>query len=162
SADGVLQYETFDLVILDIGLPRMSGFDILHRLRDRGSKTPVLALTARSDTEDPGHARDTGAGGYLARPWYLREMEAACRGLLRVPVATASVGRGFVALVANSAWLYVSRAGQGIVLPKRDYGLLEILLAGINRAVSKADIASELLAFDVDAAPNAIEVYSAR
>ena len=71
SADGVLQYETFDLVILDIGLPRMSGFDILHRLRDRGSKTPVLALTARIDIEDRVHALDTGADDYLAKPFDL-------------------------------------------------------------------------------------------
>ena len=72
SADGVLQYEVFDLVILDIGLPRMSGFEILHRLRDRGSKTPVLALTARIDIEDRVHALDTGADDYLTKPFDFR------------------------------------------------------------------------------------------
>ena len=84
SADGVLQYESFDLVILDIGLPRMSGFDILHRLRDRGSKIPVLALTARIDIEDRVHALDTGADDYLAKPFDFRELEALPR-----PVAPA-------------------------------------------------------------------------
>ena len=85
SADGVLQYESFDLVILDIGLPRMSGFDILHRLRDRGSKIPVLALTARIDIEDRVHALDTGADDYLAKPFDFRELEARCRACCAGP-----------------------------------------------------------------------------
>lgn len=162
SADGVLQYETFDLVILDIGLPRMSGFDILHRLRDRGSKTPVLALTARIDIEDRVHALDTGADDYLAKPFDFRELEARCRALLRRPIAQATGVQRFGDLVIDSAARHVSLAGQRIDLPKREYSLLEILLAGMNRAVSKTEIANKLFAFDDEAAPNAIEVYIAR
>lgn len=162
SADGVLQYETFDLVILDIGLPRMSGFEILHRLRDRGSKTPVLALTARIDIEDRVHALDTGADDYLAKPFDFRELEARCRALLRRPSVQAAGVLRFGELVIDSAARQVSLAGQRIDLPKREYSLLEILLAGMNRAVSKAEIANKLFAFDDDAAPNAIEVYIAR
>lgn len=162
SADGVLQYETFDLVILDIGLPRMSGFDVLHRLRDRGSKTPVLALTARIDIEDRVHALDTGADDYLAKPFDFRELEARCRALLRRPSAQAAGVLRFGELVIDSAARHVSLAGQRIELPKREYSLLEILLAGMNRAVSKSEIANKLFAFDDDAAPNAIEVYIAR
>lgn len=162
NADGVLQYETFDLVILDIGLPRMSGFEILHRLRDRGSKTPVLALTARIDIEDRVHALDTGADDYLAKPFDFRELEARCRALLRRPSVQAAGVLRFGELVIDSAARHVSLAGQRIELPKREYSLLEILLAGMNRAVSKAEIANKLFAFDDDAAPNAIEVYIAR
>lgn len=162
SADGVLQYETFDLVILDIGLPRMSGFEILHRLRDRGSKTPVLALTARIDIEDRVHALDTGADDYLAKPFDFRELEARCRALLRRPSVQAAGVLRFGDLVIDSAARQVSLAGQRIDLPKREYSLLEILLGGMNRAVSKAEIANKLFAFDDDAAPNAIEVYIAR
>ena len=161
SADGVLQYESFDLVILDIGLPRMSGFDILHRLRDRGSKIPVLALTARIDIEDRVHALDTGADDYLAKPFDFRELEAR-RALLRRPSAQAAGVQRFGDLVIDSAARLLTLAGQRIELPKREYSLLEILLAGMNRAVSKDEIANKLFAFDDDAAPNAIEVYIAR
>ena len=119
SADGVLQYETFDLVILDIGLPRMSGFEILHRLRDRGSKTPVLALTARIDIEDRVHALDTGADDYLAKPFDFRELEARCRALLRRPSVQAAGVLRFGELVIDSAARQVSLAGQRIDLPKR-------------------------------------------
>ena len=162
NADGVLQYETFDLVILDIGLPRMSGFDILHRLRDRGSKTPVLALTARIDIEDRVHALDTGADDYLAKPFDFRELEARCRALLRRPSPQATGTLRFGDLVIDSAARQVTLAGRRIDLPKREFSLLEILLAGMNRAVSKSEIANKLFAFDDDAAPNAIEVYIAR
>ena len=137
SADGVLQYESFDLVILDIGLPRMSGFDILHRLRDRGSKIPVLALTARIDIEDRVHALDTGADDYLAKPFDFRELEARCRALLRRPSAQAAGVQRFGDLVIDSAARLLTLAGQRIELPKREYSLLEILLAGMNRAVSR-------------------------
>ena len=117
SADGVLQYESFDLVILDIGLPRMSGFDILHRLRDRGSKIPVLALTARIDIEDRVHALDTGADDYLAKPFDFRELEARCRALLRRPSAQAAGVQRFGDLVIDSAARLLTLAGQRIELP---------------------------------------------
>ena len=135
SADGVLQYESFDLVILDIGLPRMSGFDILHRLRDRGSKIPVLALTARIDIEDRVHALDTGADDYLAKPFDFRELEAR-RALLRRP----SAGRRRAAFRRSGhrqrrAPAHAGRPAHRAA--KREYSLLEILLAGMNRAVSR-------------------------
>ena len=161
SADGVLQYESFDLVILDIGLPRMSGFDILHRLRDRGSKIPVLALTARIDIEDRVHALDTGADDYR-QALRLPRTGGALPRLLRRPSAQAAGVQRFGDLVIDSAARLLTLAGQRIELPKREYSLLEILLAGMNRAVSKDEIANKLFAFDDDAAPNAIEVYIAR
>ncbi|SAI21096.1 two-component response regulator [Bordetella ansorpii] len=162
DADGVLQYETFDIVLLDIGLPRMSGIEILHRLRDRGSKTLVLALTARIDIEDRVHALDNGADDYLAKPFDFRELEARCRALLRRPTAQPAGGWRFGELVIDSAARKVTMAGQRIELPRREYSLLEILLAGMNRAVSKAEIANKLFAFDDEAAPNAIELYIGR
>ena len=108
SADGVLQYESFDLVILDIGLPRMSGFDILHRLRDRGSKIPVLALTARIDIEDRVHALDTGADDYLAKPFDFRELERAAAPVAgparRPPACSVSAIWSSTAPRACSRW----------------------------------------------------------
>ena len=145
SADGVLQYESFDLVILDIGLPRMSGFDILHRLRDRGSKIPVLALTARIDIEDRVHALDTGADDYLAKPFDFRELEARCRACCAGP-ARRPPACSVSAIWSSTAPRACSRWPASASSCKREYSLLEILLAGMNRAVSKDEIANKLFA----------------
>ena len=143
SADGVLQYESFDLVIPDIGLPRMSGFDILHRLRD--SKIPVLALTARIDIEDRVHALDTGADDYLAKPFDFRELEARCRAPLRRPSAAGRRRAAFPAIWSSTAPRARSRWPASASSCPREYSLLEILLAGMNRAVSKRRDANKLL-----------------
>jgi len=143
SADGVLQYETFDLVILDIGLPRMSGFDILHRLRDRGSKTPVLALTARIDIEDRVHALDTGADDYLAKPFGVSELLARLRVLLR------RHGRGGAGNAAEIAFgdvrvdfsrRVVERAGQHVHLTAMEYRLLAVLLAHRGKVMTHREL----------------------
>ena len=125
SADGVLQYESFDLVILDIGLPRMSGFDILHRLRDRGSKIPVLALTARIDIEDRVHALDTGADDYLAKPFDFRELEARCRACCagparRPPACSVSAIWSSTAPRACSRWPASASSCQARIQPAGD------------------------------------------
>ncbi|HAP26888.1 MAG TPA: DNA-binding response regulator, partial [Achromobacter sp.] len=127
NADGVLQYETFDLVILDIGLPRMSGFDILHRLRDRGSKTPVLALTARIDIEDRVHALDTGADDYLAKPFALGELEARLRALARRR-SDAPAQKRLGRLCLDSIRQEVQVDGQRIELTARELALVDALM----------------------------------
>jgi len=162
AAHGVLEYETFDLVVLDVGLPRMSGIELLERLRGRGDKTPVLMLTARADIEDRVHALDAGADDYLAKPFDFRELEARCRALLRRPGGQAAGVLQFGDLVIDSAARQVSVAGTRLELPNREYSLLEILLAGLGRVVKKDEIARRLFAFDDEAGPNAIEVYIGR
>ena len=97
----------------------------------------MLALTARIDIEDRVHALDTGADDYLAKPFDFRELEARCRALLRRPSAQAAGVQRFGDLVIDSAARLLTLAGQRIELPKREYSLLEILLAGMNRAVSR-------------------------
>ncbi|GAA5231804.1 response regulator transcription factor [Verticiella sediminum] len=162
AANGVLEYETFDLLVLDVGLPRLSGLELLRRLRARGDKTPVLMLTARADIEDRVHALDAGADDYLAKPFDFRELEARCRALLRRPLGQASGLLQFGALVIDNAARQVSFAGQRIELPNREYSLLEILVAAMGRVVSKDEIARRLFGFDDEAGPNAIEVYVGR
>ena len=161
SADGVLQYESFDLVILDIGLPRMSGFDILHRLRDRGSKIPVLALTARIDIEDRVHALDTGADDYLAKPFDFRELEARCRAV--APAQRAGRRRAAFRRSGHRqrrapahAGRPAHRAAQARIQPAGDP-------AGRHepRRQQGRD-RQQAVRLDDDAAPNAIEVYIAR
>ncbi len=162
AAYGVLEYEVFDLIVLDVGLPRLSGIEILERLRNRGDKTPVLMLTARADIEDRVHALDAGADDYLAKPFDFRELEARCRALLRRPGGQAAGVLQFGNLVIDSAARHVSVDGRRLELPNREYSLLEILVAGLGRVVSKDEIARRLFGFDDEAGPNAIEVYIGR
>jgi len=161
-ASGVLEYEHFDLVVLDVGLPRLSGLDILMRLRERGDKTPVLMLTARADIEDRVNALDVGADDYLGKPFDFRELEARCRALLRRPTGHVSEITRFGGLTIDGAARQVTFGEVRLDLPKREYSLLEILLRGLGRVVSKEEISHKLFAFDDEAGPNAIEVYIAR
>ncbi|MDQ2138829.1 response regulator transcription factor [Alcaligenaceae bacterium A4P071] len=162
TASGVLEYEHFDLIVLDVGLPRLSGLDILMRLRERGDKTPVLMLTARADIEDRVNALDVGADDYLGKPFDFRELEARCRALLRRPTGHASEITRFGGLTIDGAARQVTFGEVRLDLPKREYSLLEILLRGLGRVVSKEEISHKLFAFDDEAGPNAIEVYIAR
>lgn len=162
SAGGVLEYERFDLVVLDVGLPRLSGIDLLRRLRDRGDRTPVLMLTARADIEDRVHALDIGADDYLAKPFDFRELEARCRALMRRPNGQTTESQRFGNLAIDGAARQIIIDGKRQDLPNREYSLLEILVGALGRVVSKDEISRRLFGFDDEAGPNAIEVYIGR
>lgn len=162
SADDVLRHQAYDLVILDIGLPGIDGFQLLRSLRSRGKKTPVLMLTARSNIEDRVGALDVGADDYLSKPFDVRELDARCRALLRrshgVVSGATQVGRLIFDRSARSA-----RVGNTMLhLPNREFRLLEILLSKLGQAVSKEQIAARLFDFDDDVNPNTIELYIGR
>jgi two-component system response regulator TctD len=162
AADDILQYQEYELVVLDIGLPNMDGFEILRALRKRGSKTPVLMLTARSEIEDRVGALDVGADDYLSKPFDFREFDARCRALLRRSQGLASniteVGR----LTFNRTSKMAQVGDVQLKLPNREFRLLEIFLGNIGRVLSKEQIASQLFDFNDEAGPNAIELYVGR
>ena len=162
AADGLLEHHAFDLVVLDIGLPRMDGTEILARMRGRGDKTPVLMLTARADIEDRVAALDGGADDYLGKPFDFREFEARCRALLRRPQGQAEAVLQIGPLAIDSAARRVTMFGQRIDLPNREFSLLEILVGRLGRAVTREEIAAKLFGFDDEAGPNAIDVYVGR
>lgn len=162
QADDVLKYQTYDLILLDIGLPGMSGFEVLRGLRRREDRTPVLMLTARSTIEDRVGALDFGADDYLPKPFDFRELLARCRALLRrgqgIASGTTVVGRLVFDRAARAA-----RIGDiQLSLPNREFRLLEIFVGNIGRALSKDQIASQLFDFDDEAGDNAIELYVGR
>lgn len=161
-AHEVLQYQRYELVILDIGLPRLSGHAILRAMRGRGDRTPVLMLTARSDIEDRVGALDVGADDYLSKPFDSREFDARCRALLRrsqgIASGTSRIGR----LLFDRSAKAVSLDGQLLDLPRREYRLLEIFVGNLGRVLGKDDIASQLFDFDDEAGANAIELYVGR
>lgn len=162
QAANVLRYQAFDLIVLDIGLPRLNGLSLLAGLRERGDTTPVLMLTARDGIEDRVKALDSGADDYLSKPFDFREFEARCRVLLRRNRGQASAVVQLGAFSFDAGAHRVSLDGEAIELPNREFRLLEILIGKLGHVVSKDEIGNGLFGFDDEAGPNAIELYVGR
>ena len=162
EADQLLRTETYHLVVLDLMLPGLGGRDVLHRLRQRRSRTPVLVLTARSDVDDKVGALDYGADDYLVKPFDFRELEARCRALLRRPHGMAASEVTFGDLVFDAAAKRVTVAGQPVEFGSREFRLLELLLANLDRVLSKDALLDQLFGLEDAVAPNAIELYVSR
>lgn len=162
EADDILKYQDYEVVVLDIGLPGMDGIEVLRALRLRGSKTPVLMLTARSEVQDRVDALDIGADDYLSKPFDFREFDARCRALLRRSQGVASGTTQIGDLIFDRS-AKVARIGDTqLVLPNREYRLLEILIGNLGRVMSKEQISEQLFDFDDEASANAIELYVGR
>jgi len=159
EADSALDGDEFDLLILDIGLPKKSGLEVLKRLRARDSHTPVLILTALDGVNDRVRGLDAGADDYLAKPFELAELEARVRALTRRGMA------GSPTLIKHGALSYdqvgrVARLnGDAIELSAREVSLLEIFLQRAGRLVSKDQLVSHLCEWGDEVSANAIEVY---
>jgi two-component system OmpR family response regulator len=160
-ADLLLRAEEFDLVVLDVGLPDIDGFEVLRRMRLRRSATNVLVLTARDAVEDRVHGLDLGADDYLTKPFSVTEFEARVRALLRrfvAPPAHWSVAGLTVDVAAKRVRVH----DKPIELTPREWALLELFLTRPRRVLSKEQIAESLFAVDEQLSPNAIEVYVSR
>jgi two-component system OmpR family response regulator len=159
DADNALGAQEFDLLILDLGLPRLPGLEVLRRLRARASLLPVLILTAADSIEQRVNGLDLGADDYMAKPFALSELEARVRALTRRgagggptvirhgPLSYDQVGRS----------AYINE--QMLDLSARELGLLEILLARSGRLVSKEQLVDHLCEWGEEVSNNAIEVY---
>lgn len=152
---------TFDVAVLDIGLPGIDGFEVVRRLRARGGVLPVLLLTARDAVEDRVRGLETGADDYLVKPFATAELIARIRALARrhAPLsAVLTLGR----LTLDSATRR-ARIGDGAIdLSVREWGVLEYLLQHTGRVVSKQQIIDAILPWGDDVTPNAVEVYVSR
>ncbi|MBL8414289.1 MAG: response regulator transcription factor [Propionivibrio sp.] len=158
DADNALITGAYDLVILDLGLPKLSGFDVLRRLRSRKSIVPVLILTALDGTSDCVKGLDLGADDYMAKPFELPELEARVRALTRRSMGTAPVIEcGALAFdqIHRCALLH----GEMIDLSSRELGLLEILMTRAGRLVSKDQLVEHMCGWGEEVSHNAIEVY---
>lgn len=161
-AEEILRYQSYDAIVLDIGLPGLDGISILRTLRARADKTPVLVLTARSALDDRIDALDLGADDYLAKPFDVREFLARCRALLRRSKGGATDRIEMGGFVFDGIAKIVKIGDTQILLPNREFRLLEILLRSPGRVMDKNRIAEQLFDFDHESGPNAIEVYVAR
>ena len=159
DADGVLAYQTFDLVLLDLGLPKLSGFEVLKRLRGRGSKMPVLILTANDDIDNRVKGLDLGADDYLSKPFNLAELEARVRALIRRGQAGGSAIISVGKLQLDTTSRAAAYNDASLNLSARELAVLEILMLKAGKVVNKEQMLEKLCNFDEDISDNALEVY---
>jgi two-component system OmpR family response regulator len=159
DADAALACSSFDLVILDLGLPRLSGFEVLKRLRARGGQAPVLILTAADSVEDKVRGLDLGADDYMAKPFSLQELEARVRALTRRGLSGASPIVKHGPLTYDQVGRVAYLNDQMVELSARELGLLEVFLQRTGRLVSKDQLVEHLCEWGEEVSTNAIEVY---
>ena len=159
QAEDAVQIENFDLLILDLGLPKKSGLDVLQRLRARDSRLPVLILTASDGVSERVRGLDAGADDYLAKPFDIAELEARVRALVRRGMSGASTLLRHGALAYDQVGRVARLNGEPLELSARELNLLEILLQRSGRLVSKDQLVSHLCEWGEEVSPNAIEVY---
>jgi two-component system, OmpR family, response regulator len=159
AAETALALHSFDLLILDLGLPRLSGLDLLRRLRARNATVPVLILTAADSVEQRVKGLDLGADDYMAKPFALSELEARVRALTRRALAGGQNLLRHGRLALDTAGKIATIDDRPIELSAREIGLLEVLLARSGRLVSKEQLVDQLCQWGEEVSNNAIEVY---
>ncbi len=159
SADHLLSVQSYDLVILDLGLPKVDGQEVLQKLRARGDKVPVIILTARSSINHKITGLDLGADDYMTKPFELSELLARVRANLRrgVNQAEPTISHGRLRFDAVAKRVFVD--DQELSLRAKELGVLEILLRSVGRVLSKQQLAEHLYSFDDHSSDNAIEIY---
>ena len=152
----------FDLIVLDIGLPGIDGFEVLRRLRLAGHSMPVLVLTARDAVGDRVHGLDLGADDYMTKPFALPELAARVRALIRRGQADAGPRTSHGPLELDRAGRRAYLAGAPLELAAREWAVLQILLEKVEKVVSKEWFIESLTSWEEDLSSNAIEVYISR
>lgn len=154
-----LQAGAYALVVLDLGLPRLSGTDLLKWLRGSGNDTPVLILTARDTVADRINGLDSGADDYLIKPFDLDELGARIRALLRRAGGRAAPLIVHGKLEIDPATRQVTLAGKPVELSPREYAILLALLEGAGRALSREQLEQSLYGWGDEVESNAVEVH---
>lgn len=159
AAEQALTTDEFDLLVLDLGLPRRDGMEVLRGLRKRGDMTPVLILTARDKVADRVAGLDAGADDYLSKPFDLDELLARVRALTRRHTGRAQPLLEHGELRLDPATHQVSLAGQAVELAPREYALLRLLLEQRGKVLSRSRLVEALYGWDGELESNAIEVH---
>ena len=159
SAEGALRAESFAAVVLDLGLPRLDGLTLLRRERTRGTRVPVLVLTARDATEDRVSGLDSGADDYVVKPVDLDELAARLRALVRrssgEPAPVLTLG----ALKLDPAARTVTLGLRGVELQAREFNLLHELMRNAGRVLTRRELEQRLYAWGEEIESNALEVH---
>jgi two-component system OmpR family response regulator len=159
DADAALAAAEYELVILDIELPKFDGFEVLRRMRRRKLATPVLVLTARDSVHDRIHGLDLGADDYLTKPFEMGELEARIRALVRRSRGAAEdkIDLGRLAIDVKGRRAFVD--GHAVELSAREFAVLEVLAARAGRVVSKEALIATVYQWDREVSPNVMEIF---
>ncbi len=159
SAEAAWRDYPFDLMLLDLGLPRKDGLEVLRALRRAGEDLPVLIVTARDAVRDRVAGLDAGADDYLVKPFDLDELAARMRALLRRRGGRADPLLRHGDLVLNPATREVSLAGEPVTLSPREFALLEALLDRPGTVLSRTQLEERIYGWDQEVESNAVEVH---
>jgi len=162
DALAALATDSYDLLVLDIGLPDLDGLEVCRRVRGRGGRTPVLLLTARNALRDRVTGLDAGADDYLPKPFDVEELLARLRALARRPAATLGVTLRMADLELEVATHVVRRGGHELRLTAREFALLEYLLRNPRHVVSRSQILEHVWDDNFDPLGNAVDVLVSR
>ena len=161
SALDALETEVYDCAVLDVMMPGMNGFQVARSARQKGIKTPILMLTARSEIDDKVNGLDAGADDYLTKPFMSKELLARIRALLRRNYDTkdGELTFGDITLNTQSAVLSCTSSGQSVRLGEKEYRILEYLIANQGAILTREQLALKIWGYDNEAEYNNVEVY---
>jgi two-component system OmpR family response regulator len=159
SADTALLAHSYDLVVLDLGLPRKGGLQVLRDLRARKQRTPLVIVTARDAVEDRIAGLDAGADDYVLKPFDIDELVARIRAHLRRASGRAEPVYAYGAVTINPATKEVAVDGEPVILSSREWAVLEPLLARPGLILSRSQLEEKLFGWNDEVSSNAVEVY---
>lgn len=161
--DGLAAIESniYDVVILDVMLPDMNGYEISKRARQKGIRTPILMLTAKSELDDKVTGLDSGADDYLTKPFMTKELLARLRALVRRSVGSSDgvLASGDISLDANTMTLNCTATGLSVRLSEKEYRILEYLIANSGQILTREQLSVKIWGFESEAEYNNVEVY---
>ena len=165
-ADGLsglsaVETDVYDIIILDVMLPGMNGFEIAKRARQNGIRTPILMLTAKSELDDKVVGLDSGADDYLTKPFQTKELLARLRALGRrnINSADGTLTFGDITLDTGTATLVCTANGQSVRLSEKEYKILEYLISNQGQVLTREQLAVKIWGFESEAEYNNVEVY---
>lgn len=165
-ADGIsglaaVESDIYDIIILDVMLPGMDGFEIVKKARQKGIRTPILMLTAKSELDDKIIGLDSGADDYLTKPFITKELLARLRALGRRNINTpdGTLTFGDISLDTGTSTLSCSANGQSVRLSEKEYHILEYLIANQGQILTREQFAVKIWGIESDAEYNNVEVY---
>lgn len=156
------QENAYDVIVLDLMLPVMNGYEVCRKLRENGDWTPVLMLTARDADSDEVDGLDAGADDYMTKPFSFDVLLARLRSLARRGVVEGPTSLVVGDLQLDPATRVVSRAGQPVEVSRREFTILELLMRRGGAVVTKQQIIGNVWDFNFDGDPNIVEVYMGR
>lgn len=165
-ADGIsglmaIESSIYDIIILDVMLPGMNGYEVAKKARKSGITTPIIMLTAKSEIDDKVAGLDSGADDYLTKPFMTKELLARLRALGRRALNTSdgTLSYGDIALDTNAMSLTCTTTGQSVRLGEKEYYILEYLISNRGQILTREQLAVKIWGYDSEAEYNNVEVY---